>query len=105
MQMGEREKALTRESVLYILQQHKNSFSKRFGVTRLGAFGSVMRGDSFVYNDVDIVIEMQKPDLFFMVHIKEELEEALACPVDVIHYRERMNSFLKKRINKEAVYV
>ena len=103
--MGERKKALTRESVLHILQQHKNSFSKRFGVTRLGAFGSAMRDDSFVYNDVDIVIEMQNPDLFFMVHIKEELEEALDCPVDVIHYRERMNSFLKKRINQEAVYV
>ncbi len=103
--MVERQKAITRESVLDILQQHKSSFSKRFGVTRLGAFGSAMRGDTIVYNDVDIVIEMQKPDLFFMVHIKEELEEALDCPVDLIHYRERMNSFLKKRINEEAVYV
>jgi predicted nucleotidyltransferase len=103
--MEGRKKTLTRENVLYILSQHKSSFVKRFGITRLGAFGSVMRSDSFVYNDVDIVIEMQKPDLFFMVHIKEELEAALSCPVDVIHYRERMNGFLKKRINKEAVYV
>ena len=103
--MREKKKTITKESVLSILQQHKNSFAKRFGVTRLGAFGSAIRGDSFVYNDVDIVIEMQKPDLFFMVHIKDELEEALDCPVDVIHYRKRMNGFLKKRINEEAVYV
>jgi len=103
--MGDRKKTNTKQSVLFILQQHKNSFAERFGVTKLGAFGSVIKGDTFVYNDVDIVIEMEKPDLFFMVHIKDELEEALDCPVDIIHYRERMNPFLKKRINKEAVYV
>jgi len=39
------------------------------------------------------------------VHIKEELEYALDKPVDVIRYRERMNTFLKNRIDREAVYV
>jgi predicted nucleotidyltransferase len=38
------------------------------------------------------------------VHIKEELEERLGRPVDIVQYRERMNAFLKERIEKEAVY-
>lgn len=48
---------------------------------------------------------MSKPDLFYMVHIKEELEIDYQAKVDIVHYREKMNSFLKKRIDLEAVYV
>lgn len=34
-----------------------------------------------------------------------KLEEVFLCPVDIIHYRETMNPFLKKRVNRDAVYV
>jgi hypothetical protein len=54
---------------------------------------------------VDVVVEMRKPDLFFLVHIKALLEESLHCPVDVVRYSNRMNAFLKKRIDEEAVDV
>ena len=43
--------------------------------------------------------------MFYMVHIKEALEERLKMPVDVIRYRNMMNSRLKARIDREAVYV
>jgi hypothetical protein len=45
------------------------------------------------------------PNLFTLVHVKEGLEEALHEHVDIVHYRERMNSLLKRRIDQEAVYV
>jgi predicted nucleotidyltransferase len=54
---------------------------------------------------VDIVVEMRKPDLFYMVHMKEMLENEFQRPVDIVHYRDKMNAFLKERINLEAVYV
>jgi predicted nucleotidyltransferase len=40
-----------------------------------------------------------------LIGIKQELEEQLHCPVDIIRYREKMNSFLKRRIDHEALYV
>ena len=46
-----------------------------------------------------------QPDLFALVHIKEELESGLRRPVDVIPYTSLMNDFLKARIQREAVYV
>ncbi|HFD31511.1 MAG TPA: nucleotidyltransferase [Gammaproteobacteria bacterium] len=103
--MVEQKKVLDRDEVLRILGQHRNDLATRYGVTRLGIFGSVARGDVTAAGDVDVVLEMENPDLFYLVHIKEELEKALHCPVDVVHYRARMNNFLKKRINQEAVYV
>lgn len=40
-----------------------------------------------------------------MIGIKQDLEEALREPVDVVSYRDGMNDFLKNRFEKEAVYV
>jgi len=56
-------------------------------------------------SDIDIVVKLEKQDLFNMIGIKQDLEDALHTQVDIISYRERMNAFLKQRIDKEAVYV
>ncbi len=55
-------------------------------------------------SDVDVVVRILKPDLFMLVGIKNELEERLQRPVDIVTYRENMNQFLKNRIDGEAVY-
>jgi predicted nucleotidyltransferase len=51
------------------------------------------------------VLELAVPDLFTMVEIKEDLEEMFQRRIDVIRYRERMNPYLKRRIERDAVYV
>ena len=103
--MSNKKRKLKKTEVLKILGLYKEEFAARYGVTKLGIFGSVARNEELEANDVDIVVEMKKPDLFYMVHIKEELEGALHCPIDIVHYRNKMNEFLKKRIDKAAVYV
>lgn len=103
--MYESSKKFKREEVLKVLAGQKDKFANNYGVTRLGVFGSVAREEAGETSDVDVVVEMKKPDLFYMVHIKEELEDALQCRVDIVHYRERMNEFLRNLINREAIYV
>ena len=56
-------------------------------------------------SDIDVVVELGTPDMFFLIGIKQELEEQLHCPVDIVRYREKMNTFLKSRIDQEALYV
>jgi len=41
----------------------------------------------------------------YRIGIKQDLEEKFHRSVDIVRYRDRMNAFLKKRIDKEAVYV
>lgn len=96
---------IERSKVLEILRQIKPTLKEKYGVTRLGVFGSVARDEATETSDIDVVIEMEKPNLFTMVNIKEELENALNKPVDLIRYKERMNAYLKTRIDREAVYV
>jgi uncharacterized protein len=92
------------EKVLAVLRRMHPFLKEQFGIEKLGVFGSVARNEASKTSDVDIVVEMP-PDLYAMVHLKEQLEEALHAPVDLVRYRTRMNALLKERIEREAVYV
>lgn len=96
---------LSLDDILEILRKRKADFEDEYGVTAIGIFGSFARGKAKQDSDIDVVVKMKKPDLFYMVHIKEELEGDCRTRVDIVHYREKMNVFLKKRIDQEAVYV
>lgn len=98
------ETLIHRDLALNTLKKYKNDFEKQYGVTKIGIFGSVARGEAKSDSDIDIVVEMEKPDLFYMVHIKETLENEFQRPVDIVHYRNKMNDFLKKQIQSEAIY-
>jgi predicted nucleotidyltransferase len=98
-------KNLSLDEVLKVLKKRKPYFEEKFGVTSIGVFGSLARSECKPSSDVDIVVMMSKPDLFNMVHIKEDLEADYQTKVDLVHYRKKMNTFLKKRIDIEAVYV
>lgn len=95
---------MQREAVLQTLSTHKQEMAAKYGVTRLGIFGSLARGQATDASDVDIVVEMP-PDLFKMVHMKEYLEEILAAPVDLIRYHRFLGDTLKRRNDHEAINV
>ncbi|OHB85398.1 MAG: hypothetical protein A2Z38_06100 [Planctomycetes bacterium RBG_19FT_COMBO_48_8] len=94
-----------KNKILSTLKESSPVLLKKYGVTRIGIFGSVARDDASEGSDVDIVYEMSRPNLFTVVHLKDELENILHCTVDLVRYREKMNPFLKKRIDKDGVYV
>lgn len=95
---------MSREQVLRLLSEHKTDLATKYGVTRLGVFGSVARGEAIGHSDVDIVVHMP-PDLFLMIHMKDELEQLLRSPVDLVRYQKHLNALLKRRIDREALYV
>lgn len=94
-----------RDEILSALRKFKDEYTDKYGIMALGIFGSVARGEADETSDVDIVVRLQKSDLFILVGIKNELEERLHMSVDIVTYRDAMNQFLKTRINREAVYV
>jgi uncharacterized protein len=96
---------LTRDTILAELRELKPELNKRYGVSRLGLFGSFARNEAVAESDIDVVVELAEPDLVALVHIKETLEEDLGRSVDIIRYRGMMNNFLKGRIDNEAIYV
>lgn len=86
------------------LHDIKPELEKRYGVTRIGIFGSVARNEAHHESDIDIVVDMA-PDLLKRVSLKAELELLFGKKVDVVRYWHGMNNYLKMRIDQEAVYV
>lgn len=93
-----------KKEIIEILRDYKNEYAEQYSIQEIGVFGSVARDEIRDDSDVDVVIHIQRPDLFKLVGIKQELEERLHRSVDVVSYRKNMNQFLKKRIDQESVY-
>ncbi len=93
-----------KNEVIEILDKYKKEFGEKYGILKIGVFGSTARDEAEENSDVDVVVQISKPDLFMLVGIKNDLEERLRRQVDIVTYTENMNQFLKKRIDKEAVY-
>lgn len=96
---------MNRSDLLNTLEEFKRIQGDEYGILSLGLFGSFARGQASEVSDADIVVKTKTPDPFIMVHIKEDLEKRLRMPVDLVRFREKMNPFLRRRIEKEAVYV
>jgi uncharacterized protein len=97
--------AMTRDEIIRYLREQKPEFEKKFGVKKIGLFGSFSQNQQQEGSDIDIVVELDNPDLFTLVGIKQTIEEHLNAKVDIVRYRNRMNQALKKRINRDALYV
>ena len=96
---------LRQQKVLELLRKHKKDISDRYGILEIGIFGSIARDESLSTSDVDVVVKTKVPDLFMIVHLKEELEKLFSAEVDIVRYWPRMNPYLKRRIDREARYV
>ena len=96
---------MRREEIISFLRDFKNRHGDRYGIISLGVFGSVARGEMREDSDIDICVTTRTPDPFKIVHIKKDIEELLHRRVDIVRVRDRMNPFLKKRIDEESVYV
>jgi len=96
---------MNRDEIIRILKDYKARNKYKYHIQSLGIFGSVAKNCMHDDSDVDIVVKLTRQDLFELIGIKQDLEELLAYRVDVVSYREKMNAFLKKRIDAEAIYV
>lgn len=91
--------------ILNLLRRYKPTAQKKYGLTRIGIFGSVARGEQTADSDVDICYEGQAPSLLTLDMIQTELEQLLDCKVDLVRVRDNMNSLLRQRILRDGIYV
>lgn len=91
--------------IITIIRDTKPELATRYGVERLGLFGSYVRGQQRKRSDIDILVSFNREiDLFDFVDLREYLETCLQHKVDLV-----MESALKpaigKRILAEVEYV
>jgi len=96
---------MKRDDIIVSLRRIKETNQHKYNIIRIGLFGSAARESMSEQSDIDVVVELETQDLFDLIGIKLDLEEQLSQEVDIVSYREKMNEFLKHRIDNEAVYV
>jgi hypothetical protein len=77
--------------------------ASRHGARNVRVFGSVVRSDAGPDSDVDLLISLEEGrSLLDLVALKQELEEELGRPVDVVTERS-LSPHLRSRVLGEAV--
>ena len=88
-----------------LLRQFMQQKGAKYGISRMGIFGSVARGEQNENSDVDILFE-GKANLLLHVRIKNESEELLGSPVDLVRMRNQLNgTSLKQSILNDVIFV
>lgn len=76
------------------IQQKTAPLFQRYQVRKAAIFGSAARGEEQPDSDVDVLVEMPETSgLFDFLALQSDLEELLACPVDLVEY-----SMIKERL-------
>lgn len=94
----------TRNEYIEILKSYKNSKADEYGICRIGIFGSVARNEHNENSDVDICVELRYPSLFYLVHIKEDLQKLFGVSVDIIRIKPEMDFLLERDIMRDCIY-
>jgi predicted nucleotidyltransferase len=96
---------MSQARTLELLSQHKAYLARRFGVTGLALFGSMVRGEARDDSDIDILVGFDGPatsERYFGVQFY--LEDLLGRPVDLITEK-ALRPELRPFVESEAIRV
>ncbi|MBI5557988.1 MAG: nucleotidyltransferase family protein [Deltaproteobacteria bacterium] len=96
---------MMKKEVVEIIQNCKSEIDSRYGVQKVGLFGSYVREQQKKTSDIDILVSFTREiDLFDFLDLRDFLQDRLKVKVDLV-----MESALKpaigKRILAEVEYV
>lgn len=99
-------KPISRNEILSYFGNNKRYFMERFGVIRLGIFGSFVKGEQNAQSDIDVIIEIEegKRNIHNFLDFKRFLEKELAIEID-LGLESSIKPLIKEEIRDEIVYV
>jgi hypothetical protein len=101
--------AAERDRVLSTLRAHGGELRQR-GLARLRLFGSVARGEANLASDVDLIAEIDRGQaerfsLLDLIRIERELSGLVGRKVEIVTAPDKMFSWVKARVERDAVQV
>ena len=95
----------SRQDILSFLAHSKPDLDRRFGVRRIGLYGSYASGTQQENSDVDLVVELKEPRFDDLAGLHIFVEQALDCKVDIRRLSKNIRTPFVQRIEQEALYV
>jgi len=76
--------AMKLEDIIDLLKAQMPDLQRRFGVKRIGLFGSALTDRFSDQSDIDLIVEFERPIGFAFFDLVEHLEDILGRRVDVL---------------------
>jgi hypothetical protein len=96
----------TIKEIVAYLRENKALFHDRFGVTRMGIFGSFVRDDQVSSSDIDMVVEIEKgkKNIHSFLQLKRVLERDLAREID-LGFEHSLKPIVREKLKGQIIYV
>ena len=95
----------TLHEIKHLLAKYKPMLVKKYHVTRLGVFGSYVRGEQHAKSDLDVLIDYDDaPTLLTLIELEDYLSEVMGMKVDLVTTK-GIKRQLKDGILNEVDYV
>lgn len=94
-------------SPIEYLRARRPELSRRYGIRRMGVFGSRIRGDAVAGSDLDVLVELERPykmDLLAFIGLEQDLSEELGIKVDLVN-ADDLRPGIAERILAEVEYL
>ena len=96
----------TIDEIVTYLKNNKTFLYDRFGVIRLGIFGSYVKNMQTITSDIDMVVEFKKDskNIHSFLRLKRFLEEELSKKVD-LGFEHSLKPIIREKIKDKIIYV
>ena len=94
------------EEIVEYLKKNKTFLYDRFGVTRMGIFGSFVRDGHTPSSDIDMVVEIEesRKNIHSFMQLKRFLEKELSRRID-LGFEHSLKPIVKEKIKGQIIYV
>ena len=92
--------------LLAYLRDKKAFFHEKFGVTRMGVFGSFAQGRQTIESDIDLIVEFEegKKNIHTFFQLRRLLERDLSRKVD-LGFEHSLKPVVQESIRGKVLYV
>jgi len=96
----------SKEEIVTYLKSNKSFLYDKFGVTRIGIFGSFARGEQTRSSDIDIIVEIEKgrKNIHIFLQLKRFLEKELEKKID-LGFEHSLKPIVRDKIKGQIIYV
>ncbi len=96
---------MTKEEILQKLKEHKPYIEERYGVEKIGLFGSYARGEATKESDIDIFVRFDEPKFRKIAGLWNFLEDLYRIKVDLYREHRRSKGAIYEHIKKETIFI
>ena len=95
----------TRQEIIDTLKVFKAEACSKYGVTKLGLFGSFARNQQHEDSDVDVCFDGGTPTLMTIARMEIELEKRIGVPVQITIIHNGLSKSFLNNLNRDVIYV